>query len=185
MGNSQVFLNVLKGIIGRDKASTAIEFSLLAVPFIIMFVGIVEVGLYFGTAVILEGAATDAARMIRTGQVQKAGNSVELFEDALCNVASVMVNCGDIQYEVIVVPDGLFSSVASYTPTFDSEGNLVSSGFDPGSSEDLVIVRVVYRYEFMTPLLGDIMENAEGTNHAVLMSNVIIMNEPYEFGDTI
>lgn len=169
----------------KDDAAVAVEFSFVVMPFLIMFIGIVELGLFFGTAVILEGSATDAARMIRTGQIQGDADPVTAFETQLCNMASLMLNCADIQYEVINVPDNSFLSAATDTPAFDAEGNLIPSGFDPGGSEDVIIIRVIYKYEFLTPMMGDLMESTEGTNNSLLMSSVVLMNEPYEFGGAI
>ena len=164
------------------KAAVAVEFAFVVIPFLVMFVGIVEIGLFFGTAVILEGAASDAARMIRTGRIKDMGDPVTAFEDKLCDMASLLINCADIQYEVIKIADNSFLNIEHSSPNFDAEGNLSSSGFDPGGAEDVIVVRVVYKYEFLTPLLGKLMESREGTNSSVLMSSVVLMNEPYEFG---
>jgi len=170
----------------KDRhAAVAVEFSFVFIPFLIMFVGVIEVGLFFGTAVVLEGASTDAARLIRTGQIQDAADPVAAFEQQLCDTTSLLISCADIQYEVIDVPDNSFISAETNAPTFDEDGNLVSSGFDPGGAEDVIIIRVVYRYEFLTPLLGELMESSAGTNSSVLMSSVVLMNEPYEFGGSV
>ncbi len=166
----------------QDEASVAVEFSFIAMPFIILLVGIVEVGLFFGTAVMLEGAAGDAARMIRTGQVQTSGDPIGTFADRLCEQTALFVDCGALQYEVIPVADGEFTNVAGMDPVFDADGNLVSAGFDPGGSEDVVLVRIVYKYTFLTPLLGELMETTANTNQASLMSTVVIKNEPYQVG---
>ncbi len=164
------------------RGSVAVEFSFIAMPFIMLFVGIIEVGLFFGTAVMLEGAAGDASRMIRTGQVQTSGDPVGTFSDKLCEQANLFVDCGALQYEVIPVPDGNFASVAAMTPTFDVNGDLISAGFDPGGSEDVIIIRVVYKYTFLTPLMGRLMESTANTNQSRLMSTVVIKNEPFEVG---
>jgi len=177
--------SIKKKTLPKDRAAVAVEFAFLVMPFLIMLIGIVEVGLFFGTAVMLEGAATDTARLIRTGQLKDAADPVTVFEDRLCNVVSLLVNCADIQYEVINVPDNSFISAEADKPSFDDDGNLMTSGFDAGTAEDVIIVRIVYRYEFLTPLLGELMESTEGTNSAILMSSVVLMNEPYAFGGSI
>jgi len=178
-----MFLSIGRFISGEKKGSVAVEFAFLAIPFFMMLIGIIEVGLFFGSAVILEGAATEAARVIRTGQAQTSGDPVGAFEDMLCAKAGVMINCGLIQYEVINVPERKFTNVQDLQPTYDEDGNLISSGFDAGGSNDIILVRIAYRYTFLTPLLGALMETTNATNSALLMSSVVIMNEPYEFGN--
>lgn len=179
-----MFAFLRKNLFADDfKGSVAVEFAMLAIPFFMMIMGIIEVGLFFGSAVVLEGAATEGARLIRTGQAQTSGDPVGAFEDILCQKAGVMIDCSKIQYEVINIPDRKFTSVQNYQPTYDEDGNLISAGFDAGESNDIILVRIAYRYEFLTPLLGRLMETTDSTNSAFLMSNVVIMNEPYEFGD--
>jgi len=70
-------LRKLKSWFTNSEASVAIEFAMVGFPFIIMLIGTVEVCLFFSTAVSLEGATQNAARLIRTGQVQA---SHQLFD---------------------------------------------------------------------------------------------------------
>lgn len=167
---------------GNDRGAAAIEFSVLAVPFIILLTGIVETTLFFATGVVLEGATNSAARTIRTGQVQAAANPVNEFEDVLCGQVSLMISCQNLQYEVMTIPDNSFLNVAALGPVFDEDGNLVPRGFSTGGSSDAVLVRVVYRHEFLTPLLGSIMTDDPDVPLMTLMSTVVIRNEPYRFG---
>ncbi|MFH1158634.1 MAG: TadE/TadG family type IV pilus assembly protein [Pseudomonadota bacterium] len=174
--------NRIKSWFIKDKGTAAIEFALVGLPFIVMLIGIVEVSLYFASGVVLEGAANDAARMIRTGQVQAAADPLQTFTDKLCDRVGLLISCINLQYEVLAVPDNSFASAAALTPTFDEDGDLVSGGFTPSGSSDAVLVRIVYRYEFLTPLLGGMMSRDPTTNLATLMSTVVLRNEPYAFG---
>lgn len=172
----------IKRWLGDEKGAAAIEFALVGLPFILMLVGTIECTLFFATGVVLEGASADAARMIRTGQVQNSSNPLQTFEDTLCDRVGLLINCIDLQYEVIPVPQNSFSNASALTPTFDSDGDLVSHGFSPGGSSDDVLVRIVYRYEFLTPFLGSVMSSDPSSNMSTLMSTVVIKNEPYKFG---
>ncbi|MBU6475865.1 MAG: pilus assembly protein [Alphaproteobacteria bacterium] len=172
----------VKGYARSEKATAAIEFALVGLPFIIMLVGFVEICLFFAAAMTLEGGAEDAARMIRTGQVQSSGNPLQTFETEMCNQVSSLLNCGNLQYEVIPITDNAFSNAANMTPQFDQNGNLENQGFDPGNSNDDVLVRVVYRYTFLTPFLGNIITGS-ASSQATLISTIYIKNEPYVFGN--
>jgi len=175
-------LNKIKRWIVEDDGVAAIEFALVGLPFIIMLVGFIEVCLFFSSAVSLEGAANDAARMIRTGQVQAAGDPVQAFQNELCNQVSNLINCAGIQYEVTPIPNNSFSDVSQLQPKFDKNGNLIIPPFDTGTSSGDVLVRVVYQYVFLTPFLGRIITGGAATQ-AMLMSTIIIQNEPYKFGN--
>ena len=166
----------------KDDATAAIEFALVGFPFMVMLIGIVEACLFFSTAVSLEGATQDAARLIRTGQVQAAANPIQTFESQMCQQISGLVSCGALQYQVLPIDDNNFANAAGMTPEFDEEGNLLNQGFDPGSSNQDVLIRVVYQYVFLTPFMGRIMTGGQATQ-ALLMSTIVIKNEPYKFGE--
>ena len=55
------------------SGATLVEFSLLAFPFLLLLMATFEVGFLYWANQELENATGDAARMVRTGQVQ-AGN---------------------------------------------------------------------------------------------------------------
>lgn len=164
-----------------ERGATAVEFGLIMFPFFLLFVGMVETTLFFTAGSILEGSALEAARTIRTGVAQQSGDPVTQFEQRLCEMLGVLIPCGDIVYEVQTVPDDSFSGAENIEPQFDGDGNMVSGGFSPGDAGEIVIIRLAYRYEFMTPFLGQIMGSGS-SNSRLLMSTVVMRNEPYEFG---
>ena len=160
----------------RREGSTAIEFSLLLMPYIMICLGIIELSLMYTAASLVEGATNSAARMIRTGQLQQsAGDPQQEFQDALCDFAVVLVDCNEMVVEVQQIDSyGDFSD-----PVFDGDGNLVSQGFDMGGSNDKVVIRVAYTYTMMTPLIGPILNGADGST--LFMSTIVLQAEPYEF----
>lgn len=167
----------------NKEGTTAIEFSLLAIPYVFLTVGIIEMAMMFTTASMLEAATGSAARMIRTGQIQQATNDPatqqNMFRDAFCEFA-VLVNCSQVQLEVINIGD--FSSFGDFAPSFDGDGNMVSQGFDSGGVSDVILIRVAYRYTLMTPFIGNLLGES-GTNSRLFVSTVVLQNEPYEFVD--
>ena len=162
----------------RDlRGATAVEFALVSLPFFTMLVGMIEVSLFFAAGNVLE-AAHEAARVLQTGQGQQSGDAVGAFEDKLCEKVEQMIPCADLLYEVIEIPT--FLDAADYAPQYDADGNLVSQGFSPGGVEDTILVRVSYRYDFLTPFLGQMMTGGGGSS-MIHMATVVVRNEPYEF----
>jgi Flp pilus assembly protein TadG len=178
-------MRIKLGLISRwftdTDATTAVEFSLVGVPFIFLTVGIIELGLMQAAGSILENGLQDAARDIRTGEIQLAGGDTEAaFRDSLCNSTSGIIDCDNIQIEAVIIAEGAFASAENYAPNFDAEGNLISRGFEGGEPNETVLIRAVYNYPIITPMLSEFFAE-QGKNTRMLMSTVVMQNEPYLF----
>ncbi len=160
----------------REDGTTAIEFSMLLVPYLLICFGIIELSLMFTSASILEGATHSASRMIRTGELQQSGSDPEtMFRQGLCDAAVILIQCEDMVIEVQPL-----DSYADYTDaTYDADGNMVSSGFDAGGSNAKVLIRVAYRYAMITPIVGDLLNGDDGST--LFVSTIVLQAEPYEF----
>ncbi len=172
------FFGIFVRWVRREEGTTAIEFSLLAIPFVFLVVGIIELSLMYASASMLEGATGSAARLIRTGQIQQAGGDPQqMFQDALCGYALALINCNDIQIEVQVMAS--YTDFAGLAPVFDEDGDLVPSGFDVGGVSDRMLVRTAYRYTMATPFIGALLAGPGGSR--LFMSTIVLQTEPYEF----
>tara|TARA_X000000950_G_scaffold140658_1_gene174554 strand:- start:4452 stop:4988 length:537 start_codon:yes stop_codon:yes gene_type:complete len=161
-----------------EDGVTAIEFSLLAIPYFMLVLGILEISIMFASASLLDGAVTNASRMIRTGQLQNSvGDPETNFRNALCDYATVLVDCNSVQLEV--VPIDSFANYNNYDPTYDADGDLVSQGFDAGGSEDEVLVRVVYYHSLVTPLVAQLLGGPD--QRQLFVTTMVFQSEPYEF----
>ncbi|MCB9983497.1 MAG: pilus assembly protein [Rhodospirillales bacterium] len=168
----------MKKFIKNDEGTTAIEFSLLAVPYLMLTLAILEIAIMYASASLLEGATSSAARMIRTGELQQSGIDPEsAFREGLCNYATVLIDCNDVMVESITLTS--FGDAASYPPQYDADGNLVSQGFDAGGSDDRILIRVAYRYQMMTPFVGPLLAGSD--NSRLFMSTIVLQVEPYDF----
>jgi len=170
---------ILNGYKQQQQGVAAVEFALLATPLMMTVLGLIELSLFYASGIAVEGASTSSARVIRTGQAQISGDPLTMFQDTLCSQVGVFVDCANLTYEVINAGQD-FSGV-DMAPQFDAEGNMLSQGFDPGGSDEVVLVRVSYRYEFMTPFIGGMLDDGQSTNSSTFVSTVIIRNEPYTF----
>lgn len=167
----------------KDDGVVALEMALLAFPLFTLIMGIVETSLFFTAGAVLEGASADAARLIRTGQVQTSVDPEETFAEKLCDEAVALLKCDDIQYEVIRIEPNTFSDAENYETEFDEDGNMVPGAFSTGNSNDIVLVRAAYKYEFLTPFLGAMMTGDPNKNWLMHVSTVVIKAEPYDFGE--
>lgn len=167
-----------------ENGATAIEFALLAVPFMLMVVGIIEMSLMFLAGSLLEGAVSDASRLVRTGQLQTMGggeeSQKEAFLDAVCDHAGMMLNCSNFQYQVMKI-DSFNDDIA---PRFDEDGELIDKNkfdLDQISAGCIAVVRVLYYYPLLTPLFTTVFANGPN-NTRMLISTTAFETEPYSAG---
>ena len=84
---------VVRRFRGDTRGTTAVEFALVAVPFLLLMMGIMTVGMQYLALHSLEHAVVEASRQIRTGQAQKANRTVADFRKMICDAAGVTIPC--------------------------------------------------------------------------------------------
>lgn len=156
------------------------EFALIGVPFMFLVIGILETALMFTANSLLEASTAEAARLVRTGEIQLGGGETE-FTDELCGFAGLLIPCEDIQYQVVSMDN--FQDAADFPDAeFDEDGNLEDQGFDAGGANDVVMIRVAYSYPIKTPLMQPVLTNYDNGNR-IMLSTIVLQTEPYEWGD--
>jgi len=158
------------------EGSAAIEFGMVALPFTLMVFAILELGLVFVTDSILENAAIETGRLVRTGQASASGMTKEQFKTALCSRMSIFsADCASrATVDVRVIPQ-----FATTPPdpmaggTFDS-GSL---GYTNGAPGDLILVRVWYRQPLLTTFLAQGLSRLND-GAAMMTATTAFRNEP-------
>ena len=168
---------LFSGWLGRNEGTTAIEFSFLLIPYLFLTLAIIEISMMYVGAALLEGATGSAARLIRTGQLQEGADPEALFRQAVCDYATVLINCDNVIIEVRQMNS--FSDYEGMQPQYDENGNLVPGAFDAGGSSDRVLIRAAYRYSMMTPIVGTLLGGPD--NSRLFVSTIVLQTEPYEF----
>lgn len=159
---------------GRDGVS-AVEFTLVGFPFLVLLFGIIETGYVFLLAILLEGAAADGARLVRTGEVPLAADPGSTFRTAVCDGIYNMLPCSSLKYDIRDVTD-FTTYLGATAPALPTVQQTDFSTIDAG---DTVVVRVAYQWTFITPLLENLLgANANGVRH--LVATVVFRNEDYE-----
>jgi len=163
------------------KASTALEFGLLTFPFILIIIALIELSLFFATTTVLEGALVDVTRSIRVGAIQEEASvdaMRERFVDEVCAHAGYLASCDEIQYEVRKLDE--FGS--NIDLNISDEGVLVDPPFEIEgvTAGCVVMVRLAYGYEFMTPFFGRVWSNYPD-NKRLILSTTVVKTEPYDF----
>ncbi len=71
--------------VAESRGVAAIEFGLIAAPFLALVTAILQIGVLFFAEQDLQTATSKAARLIMTGQAQTQGMSSNQFIQQVCN----------------------------------------------------------------------------------------------------
>jgi Flp pilus assembly protein TadG len=164
-----------------ESGATAVEFAMVAAPFLMLLFGTIAVGLYFFVTFSLENAVEQAARLIRTGQAQMTNPPMTTtqFKTQVCDNAPSFIDCAG-KLRVNVVAASSFSSLATPACT-DSNGKLVPDAAVsnvPGAAGDAVLVTVCYEWSLagQMPFLK-LGKMANGS--ALIQAATTFRTEPY------
>lgn len=164
---------------GADReGATAVEFAIVAVPFLALIFGILELGLVFMVSTTLDNATETVARRIRTGQFQtSSSNNLTAFKTAVCDEMSWLSNdcTGRLYVNVRTFPK--FADVTLAPPA--SETELKTEPFTTGGPEDIVVVRTYYEWSLITPLLNQGLQTIAGSDKRLITTTATFRNEPY------
>lgn len=167
-------MRALRRFVRRQDGGTAIEFSLIALPFLSLVFAIMETALVFFAGQALETAVADSSRLIMTGEAQKQGFNQAAFKEAVCAKVYGLFDCAS----------GVSVDVKSYTSfppslpsPIDANGNFVSNfAYDPGGPSSIVVVRLFYQWPLALSMVG-LSNMANGKR--LLVATAAFRNEPY------
>lgn len=161
----------------RDGA-TAVEFAIVATPFLALMFGILDLGLVFMISTTLENAVEEASRKIRTGELQTAGGTAATFKTAVCDELSWLGAGCSSALHVDVRTFTSFANVTLSDPTTNGAFDDTKTQFATGGSESIVLVRVYYEWGMMAPLMNSGLSNLSN-NKRLISATATFRNEPY------
>lgn len=162
-----------------QDGAAAIEFGLVAAPFLGLLFAIIETAFVFFAGQSLEAAVASAGRLVMTGQAYNAGYTQTTFKTAVCSSMSGLFDCANKLY-VSVENYSQFGS-AGTTPPYNAQGQLDTSKmvYNPGDPGDVVVVSFYYQWPVYMSLLGGSLSNQSGGNR-LLVATSVFRNEPYK-----
>jgi Flp pilus assembly protein TadG len=168
----------VRRFIRKNDGAAAVEFGLVAAPFLALTFAIMETAVVFFGSQVLETAVADSSRLIMTGQAQTQGLTQSTFKDAVCAKIYGLFNCSGGVY-VDVKTYSSFGSVALTSPV-DANGNFTNNmTYNPGGPGDIVVVRLYYQWPVYVSLLGFGLGNMSGGKRLVV-ATAAFRNEPYQ-----
>lgn len=166
----------VRSLLRASDGSAAVEFGMVALPFLLMVFSILELGLVFVTDSVLENATIETGRLVRTGQASAQSMNAGTFKTALCGRMSIFApDCATrATVDVRVIPQFATTPPDPMAGGSFDEGTLTYSNGTPG---DLILVRVWYRQPLLTTFLAQGLSRLnDGT--AMLTATTAFRNEP-------
>jgi Flp pilus assembly protein TadG len=158
------------------RGVTAIEFALVAAPFLALLIAIFETCLVFLAQEVLQTATSQAGRLIMTGQAQSQSMTAAQFKQQVCNDAPALFSCSGINVNVQTFTS--FSGMTQLNPLQSGNFNAGSLNYSMGGPGDIVLVQVFYQWPVNLGPLGFNLSNMNG-NSRLLTATAVFRNEPY------
>ena len=164
----------------RDrKGATAIEFTLLALPFLALVFAIIETSIAYTTEQYMSNVADKVSRDIRTGRISASTHNKAQFRTLLCDRLQVLAapGCPGMSFDVrsystfLAVPKGV---------TYSEPGVVDTSGWDykPGGSSSINSIRIVYEWPVYTDIMKQYLAGLKNGKN-LLYASTTWQNEPF------
>jgi Flp pilus assembly protein TadG len=162
----------------RQDGAAAVEFALVATPFLALLFAILETAMVFFAGQTLEAATADSARLVMTGEAQTKSFSAADFKTEVCNHMYGLFDCANGVY-VDVKSYSSFAAVNTAYPVSNGQLDTGNMSYSPGGPGDIVVVSLYYQWPIYVSLLGNNLANLNG-NKRLLAATSVFRVEPYK-----
>jgi Flp pilus assembly protein TadG len=186
-------------LLRRAEGATAVEFGLIAFPFIATLGAAFVLGLNFYMGVSLDYATRKASRDLMTGAAQTGNYTASQFQSKICSYLPSTFTCANVFANVTVMTSPAYvpSLSSPYQTPFYSYLNATQSGLEPpklNASANafamsgngvvgncwLVVVQVAYPApSLLSWLTPGAAATYKGAKVGLLTSSATLMTEPY------
>jgi Flp pilus assembly protein TadG len=168
-----------KRLVRSEDGATAVEFSLVAAPFLALLVALFQTGIVFLASRVLDEVVAQSGRYIMTGQAQTGGITQSGFATYVCNQTFALFTCANFMINVQNYSNFASASTTTPTLTFNGSGAVSNSWtYSPGNPGDIVVLQVMYQWPVILGPLGFNLSNLSNGNR-LLVSTAVFKNEPY------
>ena len=185
--------------LGRDRdGAAALEFALLAVPFMMLIFATFETFFAFAGEQLMANAVETMARKVRTGEITFGqGKPTDVtegeFRQMFCDEVSILSMCSASE---ATTPEKLYLDVRQFASFADMPREVpkVSTAdyadldtsdfaFSPGGANSKNVLRAYYRWQIMTDLMRPYITNIRPANKPVPTDFLIVQTAAFENED--
>jgi Flp pilus assembly protein TadG len=168
---------IARRFVRQQDGAAAVEFALVAAPFLALTFAILETAFVFFAQQTLEATAADSARLIMTGQAQTGGFSQADFKTAVCARVYGLFDCAN-GMTVDVKTYTSFSAVNNTSPVTNGQLDTSNMQYVPGGPGCIEVVKLYYQWPIYVSMFSDNLSNLNG-NKRLLVATSVFRNEPY------
>jgi len=164
----------------REDGTAAVEFAVVAAPFITLLLAIIQTALVLFSEQILDTAVATTGRLILTGQAQTQNMTQTQFAHAVCAQLPTFFNCNLLMVDVQSPASFTGANTTMPTLTFNAGGQVTNAWqYQPGTPGSIVVMRVMYQWPIFLGPLGAGLANLPN-GQRLLMATAAFKNEPYQ-----
>lgn len=169
---------ILKRFAKDRRGSTAVEFTLLAIPFLALVFAIIESSVSFAAHQVTANAVEDLARDLRTNEMKQASATPANVRNYICDKINILVPNGCPDLYIDLQTYDTFADVPLTIPMVS--GDLDPSGFTiaPGGASTINQLRVFYKWKYYTDFIGSRLAPLPN-GKTLLFATSTWENEPY------
>lgn len=170
----------------NTDGATAVEFGIIAIPFLAIIFGILELALVFFTASVLTQSISETGRLVRVGSFQGCGSAAE-FKALVCNRMNNLMDC-NANLRVDLVTASNFQSVSMPDPGMsgldpeDEDAEIEEGQYDDTGPGEPVVLRGTFYYPLVLPNFMTRLENQPGSGRRAITVATAFRNEPFPAG---
>ena len=158
----------------NENGVAMLEFAIIAVPFLALIIGMLEVGLIFWAGYELDNATFAASRLIRTGQAQTNKLTQANMVTQICSQVPILSGCADsLQLTVQSFPS--FNCIANPTQKGCAAG---ANNFNLGGGSQIELVTSSYEWPLFNFATVALLSNLPDGNR-LIQSTAVFKNEPF------
>lgn len=144
---------LLKRFRRSQEGATAVEFALIAVPFLMLLAAIIETAMMFWTSQVLEESVSQTSRRLLTGEAlaryNKTGpENTAAFKNDVCASSPGLVDCSKLVIDVRTYSSfaGAKTGVDGSNPITAGGLNTTGFGYNSPQPQQIIVVRAVLEY---------------------------------------
>jgi Flp pilus assembly protein TadG len=166
---------LLRRFARRQDGAAAVEFAMVALPFLSLLFAIIETALVFFAGQTLEAAAAEASRLIMTGQAQQANYTAADFKNQVCARIYGLFDCAS-GMTVDVKNYSTFGSINNTAPVSNGAFDSSKTGYSLAGPGCIQVVTLYYQWPVYITMLG--LSNLNGGSR-LMSATAVFKNEPY------
>ena len=161
------------------RGATMVEFAIVVIPFFAVLLASLTTSLVYFAQECLETTAEASARIIMTGEAQKAAMSQSQYQTKVCASLPAFMKCSNLYIDVQRYSSFSGANTTPPTFTFDANGKVTNSfSYTLGNAGDIVVVKLMYLWPIPAVNIGyDLSTTRNGQR--LMLATAIAKTELY------